>query len=107
MSTVPTIAGVRAVSRASVVCSNAVSRSGIRLPDGQRSWVPALSVLDGSGPATLTEVTERTRQPDSIAAVDEPPIVLHPRLIIVSGQAGSGKTTLAHRLATRIGCPAI
>lgn len=33
--------------------------------------------------------------------------VLEPKLIIVSGQAGSGKTTLAHRLAARIGCPAI
>ncbi|GAB3929232.1 hypothetical protein GCM10011575_26340 [Microlunatus endophyticus] len=32
---------------------------------------------------------------------------LEPKLIIVSGQAGSGKTTLTHRLAARIGCPAI
>lgn len=32
---------------------------------------------------------------------------LNPKLIIVSGQAGSGKTTLAHQLAQRIGCPAI
>lgn len=32
---------------------------------------------------------------------------LRPRLIVVSGQAGSGKTTLAHRLAETIGCPAI
>ena len=30
-----------------------------------------------------------------------------PILIIVSGTAGSGKTTLAHRLATTIGCPAL
>jgi predicted kinase len=37
---------------------------------------------------------------------DQDPI-LHPTLIVVSGQAGSGKTTLAHRLADRIGCPAI
>ncbi|HEY9291930.1 MAG TPA: AAA family ATPase [Microlunatus sp.] len=34
-------------------------------------------------------------------------VQLHPKLIIVSGQAGSGKTTLAHRLATAIGCPAV
>jgi predicted kinase len=32
---------------------------------------------------------------------------LHPRLIIVSGQGGSGKTTLAHDLALVVGCPAI
>lgn len=36
---------------------------------------------------------------------DQP--VLNPKLIIVSGQAGSGKTTLAHRLAEQVGCPAI
>lgn len=37
----------------------------------------------------------------------DPEPVLEPRLVIVSGQAGSGKTTLAHRLAAQIGCPAI
>jgi predicted kinase len=31
----------------------------------------------------------------------------HPTLMIVSGPAGSGKTTLAHRLAAVIGCPAL
>ena len=30
-----------------------------------------------------------------------------PTLVIVSGPAGSGQTTLAHRLAGRIGCPAL
>ena len=34
-------------------------------------------------------------------------VQLHPKLIVVSGQGGSGKTTLAHRLAAAIGCPAI
>ncbi len=30
-----------------------------------------------------------------------------PTLVVVSGPAGSGKTTLAHRLATAVACPAI
>src|SRR5437773_5855536 len=30
-----------------------------------------------------------------------------PTLVIVSGPAASGKTTLAHRLAAAIGCPAL
>jgi cytidylate kinase len=30
-----------------------------------------------------------------------------PLLIVVSGRPGSGKTTLAHTLARKIGCPAI
>lgn len=30
-----------------------------------------------------------------------------PHLVVVSGQPGSGKTTLAHRVAKSIGCPAI
>lgn len=31
----------------------------------------------------------------------------HPRLILVTGPAGSGKTTLGHALARRVGCPAL
>jgi len=37
----------------------------------------------------------------------EQQLKLRPRLIVVTGQAGSGKTTLAHRLAAAVGCPAI
>jgi len=37
----------------------------------------------------------------------EQQLKLGPRLIVVTGQAGSGKTTLAHRLAAAVGCPAI
>ncbi len=32
---------------------------------------------------------------------------VRPPLIVVSGMPGAGKTTLAHRLATAVGCPAI
>jgi predicted kinase len=32
---------------------------------------------------------------------------MEPTLVIISGPPGSGKTTLAHHLATAIGCPAI
>jgi predicted kinase len=34
-------------------------------------------------------------------------VPIRPTLIVVSGMPGAGKTTLAHRLAAAIGCPAI
>ncbi len=34
-------------------------------------------------------------------------MIARPTLIVVSGPAGSGKTTLAHALARAVGCPAI
>jgi predicted kinase/histidinol phosphatase-like PHP family hydrolase len=34
-------------------------------------------------------------------------LISMPTLIVVSGPAGSGKTTLAHRLASAVGCPAL
>jgi predicted kinase len=34
-------------------------------------------------------------------------LVSRPTLIVVSGPAGSGKTTLAHRLSAAVGCPAV
>jgi predicted kinase len=30
-----------------------------------------------------------------------------PTLVVVSGPAGSGKTTLAHAIAAAVGCPAV
>ena len=42
-------------------------------------------------------------RPSAITARVSP----RPTLIIVSGPAGSGKTTLAHAIASAIGCPAI
>jgi predicted kinase len=46
-----------------------------------------------------------TRDWDDLVVTELP--AAHPTLIIVSGPAGSGKTTLAHRLAAMIGCPAL
>lgn len=42
-----------------------------------------------------------------VEAIDRVRDVVQPQLIIVSGPAGSGKTTLAHQLAAAVGCPAI
>jgi predicted kinase len=36
-----------------------------------------------------------------------PQCAVPPTLIVVSGPAGSGKTTLAHQLARTLGCPAV
>lgn len=47
----------------------------------------------------------RVRQGVRVPSVPEP--VARPTLIVVSGPAGSGKTTLAHRLAAAVGCPAL
>jgi len=44
-----------------------------------------------------------TLRPSAITARVSP----RPTLIVVSGPAGSGKTTLAHAIASAIGCPAI
>jgi adenylate kinase family enzyme len=34
-------------------------------------------------------------------------VPLRPALIVISGPMGSGKTTLAHKIAESVGCPAI
>jgi uridine kinase len=34
-------------------------------------------------------------------------VTSRPMLVVVSGPAGSGKTTLAHTIARAVGCPAI
>jgi predicted kinase len=49
----------------------------------------------------------RWESPAGRAAVDRKGGMALPTLLVVSGHPGSGKTTLAHRLAARLGCPAI
>jgi histidinol-phosphatase (PHP family) len=79
-----------------------------------RNFGEAVAVVEACGfvqaviPLTsgrATRGTDLTWHGRHMNAAEE--LISMPTLIVVSGPAGSGKTTLAHRLASAVGCPAL